>query len=185
MIPKFSTKTFNNIWSDAVDFISFYKMNGIPATISDKSATTLYYLIYAQYGNSPIANDDVNQFKYKVMSVIYKFGPTWEKRVEIQSMLRNLTEEELRTGGKQIFNHSFNPSTEPTTCGLEELTTINDQNTTNSKRGKAEAYSMLMGLLESDLAGYIIDKFKPLFKQFVRPERPVLYVDYPEEGDEY
>lgn len=182
MIPQYSTKTFTDVWNNDEEFISFYHGNGIPATITDTSARTLFYLLYAQYGNSPIANDDVNQFKYKAMSVIFKFGPTWEKRLYIQEQLRNLTEEELRTGGKQIFNHSFNPSTEPSTSTTEELLTVNDQNVTNSKRGKMEAYSYLNDMLETDLAGFIVDKFKTLFKQFVQPEHPVLYVD---EGEEY
>ena len=68
------------------------------------------------------------------MSIIATYGTTWERKKAIQISLRNLTEEQLLQGAKQIYNHAYNPSTEPTTQELEELTHINDQNVTNNKK---------------------------------------------------
>ena len=54
-----------------------------------------------------------------------------------------MSEDDLVKGSKQIVNHSYNPSTAPSTSTLEELTTINEQNTNNYKKGKLDAYAFL------------------------------------------
>lgn len=175
MIPMYNTETFQDVFTTVNDFVDFYKMNGIPMTIKEDSASTLYYLLYARYGNNPIANYDLVQFKYKLASVIFQYGPTWEKNLDIQNALRGLNEEELLRGTKQIANHSYNPDSAPSTNAIEELPTINDQNTVNTRRGKLEAYSMLMDLLKTDVTEVFLTKFKHCFKQFVYPENVVLY----------
>lgn len=76
MKPRYDTKLFTEIYNSAADFVADYKSVGIPTTISDANATTVYYLIYARYGNDPIANFDVNQFKYKLFGIIFQYGPT-------------------------------------------------------------------------------------------------------------
>lgn len=76
MIPQYDTKLMTEIWEEAEDFVYDYKHVGIPTTISDANATTLFYLLYARYGNNPIANYDENQFKYKMFSIIFQYGPT-------------------------------------------------------------------------------------------------------------
>lgn len=78
MIPKYSTEKFTDVWDNAAEFVSDYKSSGLYDTnnkISDTSATTLYYLLYARYGNSPLANRDITQFQYKVFSIIFQYGP--------------------------------------------------------------------------------------------------------------
>lgn len=135
----------------------------------------LYYLLYGQYGNSVIASSDTEQFKYKVYSIIFMYGPTWCKRLEVQKRLRELNETDLITGGKAIYNHAFNPDTAPSTSTLEELLAINDQNTTNYKKSKMEGYSILLSLLETDVTKEFLDKFKKLFITVVEPELPLWY----------
>ena len=68
IFPIYNTKLFTNIYQNVNDFLSDYNGIGIPATINTQNATTLYYLLYGKYGNSPIANMDENQFKYKLFS---------------------------------------------------------------------------------------------------------------------
>lgn len=182
MKPIYNTKTFTDVFSDSAAFLSAYKTSGIPETISYESAKTLYYLLYAKYGNSPIANYDENQFKYKVMGTIFEYGPTWEKRLEIQKTLRLMDEEELRVGSKMISNHAYNPSTDPSTSSLDELNQINEQSTNNYRKSKLEAYSRLWDMLKVDVTSEFINRFSPLFKQFVLNERPLLYAT--EEGEE-
>lgn len=174
MTPQYSTKLFTNIWVNEEDFISDVKSSPLNL-LSDSSLSVLFYLLYAKYGNSPIANNDENQFKFKVYSVIYQYGPTWEKRVEIQKKIRELNEEEIRVGNKAIYNRALNPSTDPSTCTLDEILTINEQNTQGIKRSKLEGYSLLLDLLETDVTGEFISKFSICFKQFVMPEHPILY----------
>lgn len=176
MLPRYDTKLFIDIWEEVNDFCYDYQHIGIPTTISIQSAMTLYYLLYARYGNNPIANFDENQFKYKVFSVIYQYGPVWEKKLSIQNALRGLTEDDLLKGSKAIYNTALNPSTAPSTASLEELEYINSQNTTNYKKSKMDAYSQLWELLDANVTEDFIVKFKWCFKQFVAPEKTFIYV---------
>ena len=287
MIPQYDTKLMTEIWEDAEDFVYDYKHVGIPTTISDANATTLFYLLYARYGNNPIANYDENQFKYKMFSVIFQYGPTWEKRLSIQETLRGmslaalvdngqlaelfssqgstsqtssgtngntrtLNTQEANTGTQAVAhtgtvgtignndiansgddttidNHAFNPGTAPANNAFDPLAYINEQKaqkvtkgtkseqdtdstttynntdtttnnlqkadtgtitdagttsgtvsgtdsksnstTTTMTAGKLKAYEKLLELLDSDVTGDFISKFKICFKQFVIPER--------------
>ena len=307
MFPQYDTKLMTDVWGQASDFLTDYQNAGIPTTISNQNATTLYYLLYAKYGNTPIANYDENQWKYKMFSIIFQYGPTWEKRLDIQTTLRGLqlsdlidngsyraltsqsgTETSSKTGSdnntrtlnttekntgtsslantgsdttastgtqsvartgtvgttgetEDIKNHAFNPSTAPaqnaysplnyineqhatkndvnstvtnnltdtTTNDLQNQTThnttstttndlsradtgtikddrtisdtVNAENTSQNETttvmtaGKLKAYEKLLELLETDVTGAFIRKFKVCFKQFVMPERTWIY----------
>lgn len=89
---QYNTPLFTNIWGSADAFktdlqaspfagsIHYGEANpnpkpGEPANYPD-NVSLLYYLLYARYGNNPIANTDINQFKYKMYSVIFQYGPT-------------------------------------------------------------------------------------------------------------
>lgn len=308
MFPQYDTKLMTEVWSEVSAFLTDYQNAGIPTTISNQNATTLYYLLYAKYGNTPIANYDENQWKYKMFSIIFQYGPTWEKRLDIQTTLRGLqisdlvdngsyralssqsgTESSSKTGSdnntrtlnttakntgtsslantgtdttastgtqsvartgtvgtsgetEDIKNHAFNPSTAPaqnaysplsyineqhatkndvnstvtnnltdtTTNDLQNQTTHNTTSTTTNDlsradtgtikddrtitdsvtaentsqnetttvmtAGKLKAYEKLLELLETDVTGAFINKFKVCFKQFVMPERHMIYV---------
>ena len=308
MFPQYDTKLMTEVWSDASGLLTDYQNVGIPTTISNQNATTLYYLLYAKYGNTPIANYDENQWKYKIFSIIYQYGPTWEKRLDIQTTLRGLqladliddgsyralssesgtqsssktgsdnntrtlnttekntgtsslantgtdttvstgTQSVARTGTvgttgetEDIKNHAFNPSTAPAQNAYSPLNYINEQNATKNNAnstvtnnltdtttndlenqtthnttstttndlsradtgtikddrtisdtvsaenasqnetttvmtaGKLKAYEKLLELLDTDVTGDFINKFKVCFKQFVMPERHMIYV---------
>ena len=170
----YNTKKFTDIYGSLNDFINDYNTIGIPKTIKDESASTLYFLLYGKFGNSPIANFDENQFKYKLFSTVFMYGPTWEKRLDIQSKLRELNDTELFTGTKSIFNHAYNPgevaseSTSSTT-NQPELQYVNDQNVANVTKSKMDAYMQLYALLETDVTEEFLSQFNKCFKQFVRP----------------
>ena len=251
-----------------------------------------------------------------MFSIIFQYGPTWEKRLDIQTTLRGLqiselvdngsyralssqsgTETSSKTGSdnntrtlnttekntgtsslantgtdttastgtqnvartgtvgttgetEDIKNHAFNPSTAPaqnaysplsyineqhatkndvnstvtnnltdaTTNDLQNQTTHNTTSTTTNDlsradtgtitdarsvsdtaeanntsqnetttvmtAGKLKAYEKLLELLETDVTGEFINKFKVCFKQFVMPERRMIYVTDLEVGDE-
>lgn len=174
---NYRTRTFTDIFPNVETFTTEYQNAGIPPMLSEESSvTTLYYLLYARYGNSSVASSDENQFKYKLWTIIYSYGPSWEKRVEIQKNLRELTENDLITGATTIYNHSFNPSTAPSTSTLDELTTIDDQNTTKAKRSKLDAYAYLWDLLDTDVTTEFLNRFQNLFLRIVEPELPLWYV---------
>ena len=194
MFPQYNTMLFSDVWENASDFKTEFQASPFASCIHygetvggvtfPDDVSLLYYLLYAKYGNSPIANMDINQFKLKVFSITYSYGPTWEKRIEIQKILRELSETELMAGNKAIYNQALNPATSPSTGDLEELNYINAQNTTNYKRGKMEAYSQLWTLLDTDVTTEFISHYKVCFKQFVAPEHPLLYVTDAEEVEE-
>ena len=174
MRPMYNTKTFADIFDEYSDFKTEYTVTQkfpmvIDATDTESHTSNLqilYYLLYAKYGNSPIANYDENQFKTKLGAVIWQYGPTWQKKVEIQNTLRGLTEAQIKTGisraiantgtvgisgsdtynnltstdsGSDIHNHAYNPSTEPSTQSTTELTYINEQHV--DKFGKTNTMS--------------------------------------------
>lgn len=308
MFPQYDTKLMTEVWSSASEFLTDYQAAGIPTTISNQNATTLYYLLYARYGNTPIANYDENQWKYKMFSIIFQYGPTWEKRLNIQDTLRGLqisdlvdngsfhelfshsaSETSSKTGSdnntrtlnttetntgtsavantgtdttastgtqsvshtgtvgttgetEDIKNHAYNPGTAPAQNAYSPLNYINEQNATKNNvdstvtnnltdtttndlqnqtthnttstttndlsradtgtitdaraindaveaenksqnetttvmtAGKLKAYEKLLELLETDVTGEFISKFKICFKQFVMPERTFIYV---------
>lgn len=173
---NYRNRSFTDIWPSAEAFLEDYNNAGIPATIAETSATTLYYLLYARYGNSTIASYDETQFKYKVFTLIFMYGPTWEKRIEIQKEIRGTELEEFLKGSAAIYNHAQNPSTAPSTQTTEELPYIDSQNVQKYRRSRAEAYTNLMALLETDVTAYFLDRFKNLFLVIVEPEAPLWFV---------
>lgn len=178
--PEYSTKTFAQVYPSYEKFKEDYDalitlVSGGVLPLTNANAQATFYLLFARYGNNPIVNFDITQFKMKLMSVIATYGPVWEKKKAIQKSLRDLTEADLLQGAKQIYNHAFNPSTEPSTQELEELTHINDQNVTNNKKAKMEAYSILWANLHVDATDEYLNKFKNCFSRFVGDQCPILF----------
>lgn len=179
MTPQYNTILFTEVWEEPESFITDFKgsvFNQIPE-LDENILELVFGLLYAKYGNNPIANNDVNQFKAKVFSVLFSYGPTWLKRLDIQEKLRNLSDEDILKGGKAIYNNALNPDGSPATQSLEELSRINSQSTTNYKKSRMDAYAQLWDLLDTDVTTEFINKFKICFKQFVRPEEPLLYYE--------
>ena len=179
--PKYGTFTFCQIWdsydkfeADYDEAIVLFAQNTSP--IKKVALKTLFYLLYAKYGNNPIANNDPNQFKFKVYSTIFAYGPTWEKKLDIQDKLRALAEADLLAGAKQIYNHAFNPSASPSTETLEELTYINDQNTALHKKSKMEAYSLLWEILHANTTEEFLRQFRKLFSVAVASQCVPFYI---------
>ena len=55
------------------------------------------------------------------------------------------------------------------------MTTINEQNTSNIKRGKLEGYEKVWYLIATDVTKDFIDKFKYLFLTIVEPYEALYY----------
>lgn len=181
---NFVNRKFSDIFPDVEVFKESYKESGLYTDtnkIADNSVDILYYLLYARYGNSTIASFDETQFIYKVFSTIFMYGPSWEKRLDIQSKIRALTEEDITIGSKRINNKSYNPSTAPTTDTLDELLTVNEQIADSWKKSKLEGYSNLMILVDTDVTEEFIGKFKKLFITVVEPNLPLWYVSKEDE----
>lgn len=180
---SYRQKRFTDVYERVEDFLADYKDCGIPTTISDSSAQTLFYLLYGSYGNDVVASSDINRFKYKLFSIIFQYAPNWEKQLEIQNKLRALTEEDIRLGSRQIYNTAQNPSTEPSTDTTDELQYINNQNVTKNQRGVLEGYATLLSLLRTDVTQEFLNRFRKLFLTIVQPEEPLLYITEVDNND--
>lgn len=187
LIPKYRTKTFTQVWDEASNFVTEFKaspFNVQGQQVNDDKLTLTYYLLYNRYGNSPIANLDENQFKFKLFGTIMQFGPAWEQKLDIQAKIRSLgvaDDSEIYKGSKAIYNHAYNPETEPSTGDLDEINYVNEQNTTNYKKSKLEGLATLAEVLRDDVTSSYIDKFRKLFKQFVFPVPHWIYAEEEED----
>ncbi len=184
-IPQDTTKIFTDIWDNNEDFLDDWKECGLykSGLISDDSVSTIFFLLYAKHGNSAIANWDVTQFKYKVFALIYQYGPTWEKRLDIQTKIRALTDADLVKGSKSINAHAYAMG-DDTVLADDDPTKIDQKSSTIFEKSKLEGYATLLDLLETDVTNEFINRFKPLFATFIRT-RPTLFVtDLEEEEDE-
>ena len=180
MYGTYRNVKFNDLFPDLATWQGELALCQLPLStmIGTDGATALqqiYYLLYARYGNSTIAGADENQWKYRLWTKIYQFAPTWWKRIKLQKDIRDLTTDELQTGGKVIYNHSYNPSTAPSTATLTELETIDDQNTSNYKKSKIEALTLQWQMLDDDVTGVFLEQFRKLFLTVVAPELPLIY----------
>lgn len=176
------THTFSEIYENVDEFITDYKEIGIQQMISDTSVRNLYFLLYGKYANNFIANMDINQFKYKLFSIIFMYGPSWEKRLGLQKQIRDLTQEELMRGNTVINNIALNPDSAPTTASLDALPMISQQNASNQKRGSLEALAVQYNHIVTDVTEEFLAEFKKLFRKHVGLTQ-LLYKNYVEDDE--
>jgi hypothetical protein len=181
----YNTKTFNDIYDNAADFITDYKAYETSLSnmnkVDDKYATITWTLLTGRYGNSPIANLSEEQFKIKMFNVMFMYAPAWAKRLDIQDKLRALTDTDLVKGSKIISNVASNPQTSPDTAALTDVTYIDQQTTQNQQKSLLGGYASLLELLETDVCAYYIDRFGDLFKHILVPDANYIYVTEDEE----
>lgn len=184
---NYNSPQFIDVWDDSDDFLDDYKasvfwdrteetVNGqtvvhLNNTITDDNVELLFGLLYAKYGNNPISGSSLYQFKTKLFSIIFKHGPEWQTKLNIQKEIRNLKKEDIMLGSKTIYNHAYNDAGEPSTAKLDELSYINDQNTTNYKRSPLEGYILQWdALTSSNFTEDFINKFQVCFQRCVYPQ---------------
>lgn len=179
---NYRTRTFSDIFDSLDEFTAWLTSEDnafgteIRQLLTDNDLRLIYGLLYAKYGNSHIASSSEDQFIWQVASIIYQKAPLWKKKTDVQKKLREMTDADLQLGTKQIVNHSNNPSTAPSTATLEELTTIDQQNTMTYKKSKLEGYANLLLLLRDDPTDEFLSYFKRLFLVIVEPQEPLWYV---------
>lgn len=175
---EYCNPSFPEVFKSPDEFVEAYRGCGIPPLIKDESARTLYYLIYSKFGQTPIKSNDPNLFAYRVFQTIFQFAPAWEKKLEIQAEIRKLSLEagsELFKGGKVVYNHAYHDSSAPSTDTLEELNFIDSQNTSNYKKSMPEGYAILQNILADDVTSSLLNKFTPLFSQWLKPDTNIIF----------
>lgn len=181
-LPHDTTKLFCEIWDNAEAFRDDYANSGLYVSELSDSLFTIFYLLYARYGNSSIANLDEMQFKYKVFSVMFQYGPTWRKRLSVQASLRALSESDIKIGAEVINDHSYAMGDNEILPGTDP-TKIDQKSGTYYRKSKLEGYSQLLDLLETDVTGEFIDRFKSLFATFVYTRPDVFITDIIEDEE--
>lgn len=165
----YSTRTFSEIFPTVNDFNVFRQSCPISPPLSDDTYNKLYYLLYAEFGNSHIASSDENRMKYSMMRIIYSYGPAWETRLELQRKIMELTDEELQYGAQAIYNSAFNPDTQ---TGADAdgkpkiLDYVSQQNVTSYKKNKLDAYALKMEIIRSDVTTPFLSHFRKLFTKW-------------------
>lgn len=169
-----TNRTFNDIFPDFDTFKTQYNKTAFAGAVSDDELQIIYALLSGEFRNSPVANDDENQFEARVFSIIWRSGPAWARKVALQKTIREMTDDELKKGSTEIYNHATNPSTAPSTLSTQILNYITDQNSTIRIRNPQEAYALLQRIIVDDVSTYFIESFRPLFRQWCW-EIPILY----------
>lgn len=174
---NYRTNKFADIWSNATEFVTDVQANPLnqPDYIGQDFLETLYYHLYAKYGNSHIANSDQNQFKFKVYSLIARYGPTVVKQLEIQATLRETSDDVLALGSKQVYNKAYNPGQVTGTGIDDEIQTLNEQTVAKAKRGVLEVKSIQQDLLIADVWEPFLRRFLDLFVIVAQPRDPLWY----------
>lgn len=183
---NYRTRTFSDIFykegtPSAQIFTEEWEATPFVTELETLNTDLIFALLYSRYGNSNIASSDEDRFKYQLFSIIFQYGPTWQKELQVQKEIRSKSVEEFQLGTKNITNNAQNPSSAPSTSTLEELLYINQQNTSTTKRSLADGYALMLSLLKEDVTETFIKRFQKLFLNIVAPERPLWYVTYPEE----
>lgn len=169
----YRNEKFTDIYPDVQTFLTEYKTSPLyDEEMQDTNLMKLYYLLYAKYGNSTIASSDINQFKYKLYSIIYDQGPIWQKYLYIQKQLRSLSNDEILKSSEYINSHAYNPGQYMNDNGI--LDYINDQTKSTTYNATINAYYSYLNTLNSFTETFL-DMFKSLFLTVVAPEKPGWY----------
>lgn len=172
----FRNMTFSDVYENYEQFLQDYSEIGLPKRITDESLRTTYILICSRYGQSTITHNSMLLFKQSLFSLIYMYGPAWEKRIELQDKIIKMDFEKVaRLGNTVIHNHATNDSRTPDTETTEAIPFIDDQNTSLYKKGELEAIAQIEALLKTDVTLEYLDKFSRLFSKIVAPDYPLLY----------
>lgn len=183
---NFRTRTFSEIFPTADEFNQFYHECGLFSTgntLQTQSVYTIYYLLLSNYADSNISSSDENFFKYQIMSTIFSYGLSWEKKLSVQSKLRALTDDDIINGTISKYTKALYPGKAPG-ANTDPFDYANEFNKAEVKKGKVQAYAELYALIEDDLTTSFMKKFKKFFLQIVLPELPLWYATYQEEGEE-
>lgn len=186
----YKTLTFVELWPSVDEFLADFKSSPFYTTatgyqIDDTQLTLTFYLLFSRYGNSPIANNDVNQAKFKFFATIWQYGPIWQQKLQIQAKLRSLgldSTSPIFQGSRTLYNHAYHDETNPATDSGDYLPYIDDQNVTKYQKSILEGLASLNELLSANETDTYLRNFRKIFKIFVDTEDHTAYVT-DDEGD--
>lgn len=181
LFGNYPTRTFSEIFPSDEEFLLGWQL--VPYSnvgvneIDDDYIKLIYWLLMGQYANSHILSTDENRFKLNLFELVFMYGPSWIKRLEIQNSLRKLKEDDgsLLEGARYVSNLSLNPSTLPNNGDLAPLDTINQQSYNGWKKNKMQAYGEILEILRADVSQSFVGQFKKLFVSVVSGYYPLWF----------
>ena len=175
--PEYMHATYDSIFPDSATFISRIRATGLitDILITDAFLGRLFLMLYAKHGTDAIKSSNPPQWVFKVALTTESFAPAFLKREDIQKKLRALSDDDMREGYKNIFNHAINPSTTPSTDSTNELPYISDQNVNKGKKSKIDAYASLWDILRTDVVEEFLKHYDKLFSAVATTTNRVVY----------
>ena len=178
LAPEYENLTYDLVFPTSSDFVTKLRATSIitELEITDSFLELLWAMLYAKHGTDPIVSANEPQWIYKVALTTKSYAPTYLKKDAIQKKLRSLTDDQIREGYKNIFNHAVNPSTTPSTDNTNELPYINDQHVNKGKKGYVDSYAYLWDILNSNLTEEFLKKYDKLFSKIATTTNRVIYL---------
>lgn len=170
---------FKDVFTNQNDFINavgYLESDGtiyegtskVTPVLSDDQTYQCYYLLMSRYYDSTFKLTDKDSIARRFGAILASYGAVWAKHKEINQKVRNMSEDEIIEGQTSVSNNASNPSIEPSTQTLEELTYIDNQLVNKTKRSKLNAYEQFKDMIDSEKDEWLINKFKDLFIKFPR-----------------
>lgn len=173
----YNSRSFIEIFPTFEDFKNEYDNLDSSIKVVDDSLFVIYYLLLGKYANSHIASQVENQFKVRLFSIIFMYGPVWSKKIEIQKAIRSLdiNSDDVLKGTQTTYNNASNDGGTPSTNSDTELKYIDSQSVTKIKYNKLDGYSKIYDLISDDVTEEFLRKFKELFIVCVESQSPEIY----------
>lgn len=139
---------------------------GIIPILTKEETSQLFYLLDGRYYNSTVKYSKAKLFYGMICTIINTYGHEWKKSKEILKKLSALTDEQIKVGDTRINNNAENPSIDPSTETLDELTYIDGQNVTKEKLSDINALGLYREMIKEDKDEWFLNKFKVLFIKY-------------------
>lgn len=169
-----ANKTFEEIFPNGAGIYSAMVANNLIQFFPDQLSWSLIYgVFYGKFGGCQVTvpEEGEERWKARFAAILWQYGPTWYKSLQIQETLRNMSEEDLIKGSFQVSTQALNPAQKPTNSmsGIDMpiVDTINAQSTNQYRKNKTDAYSSLMFLLKNDVTEPFLRRFEPLFRRIL------------------
>lgn len=167
-----ATSRFTEVFTSVDTFITSFRESPLnDANLTDETLKKVFYELVARYGDSYFKSTNDYRNKLKTFSILANEGVVYQKKLEIQKNLINLTLQELMDDGVSISNYAENPGDEATTTidayeGEDFLKYVNNQSVNKAKSNKLNAYKSQLYAIR-DVTTAFIERFADLFESIL------------------
>lgn len=180
MLPTNNTSTFLDVFPQSTTLAELPSTLDWDVGLTEAQLKKVWQLLAANYGHRALklSKGDLTQWEMRLCSALEQYGPAYFARLQIQKDIAALSLDDLREAGRSIINHAYNPNSEPSTSSLEELTYINEQNSSGAKLSKADALTLKWKLINTDYTALFLALVgEPLFSRFISDDPAYWYGD--------